>query len=78
MGDGPFLPPWLLQVFGLLLIAAFSIHWWLTGQESALLVGVGVTLATLGGLNGANQRLKRRLYKGRREEEDDDSEGGGP
>lgn len=75
MGPGPFLPPWVLQVCGLLLIAAFSIHWWLTDQESALFVGVGVTLATIGGFQGANQRLKRRLYKGAPEEEDDEHEG---
>jgi hypothetical protein len=68
---GDFLPPWLLQVFGLLIIAVFVVVKVTTGQESPLLVGAGVTLATLGGLQGGWQRLKRDLYKGNPPEEQD-------
>lgn len=63
------LPPWVLQMFGLAMIVAFSIHWWTTGQESELLVGVGVIFATAGFAQGGYERLKRSLYKGDRDEE---------
>lgn len=67
MGEG-FLPPWLLQLAGLGCIAAFGVHWWQTGQESALLVGAGLTLATAGVGQAAYQRFSKRLYKGERHE----------
>lgn len=70
MRQGSFLPPWVLQVFGMSLIIGFSIHWWLTGQESALLIGVGVTLTTAGSLQGGFEKARAQLYKGNPPEED--------
>lgn len=67
--DQGFLPPWTLQVFGLLVIAVFVVVKIETGQESALLVGVGVTLATVGTVQGGWAKLKRELYKGNPPEE---------
>lgn len=70
MGNGSFLPPWVLQVFGLVLITVFVIVKIKTGQESALLVGVGVTFAVAGGAQGAYNRAKRSIYKGQPHEGD--------
>lgn len=64
MGKESFLPPWVLQVFGLALITVFVVVKIKTGQESALLVGVGVTFAVAGGAQGAYNRAKRTIYKG--------------
>jgi len=55
------LPPWVLQVFGLGIIAVFVVVKLTTGEESALLVGVGVTLATIGGVTTAADRLLASL-----------------
>lgn len=71
MSGGPLLPPWVLQVFGLALILAFAIHAWTSGQESTLLVGAGVTLATWGTTSAGLQRLKRSMYKGEPHEDSD-------
>lgn len=70
MGGG-FLPPWVVQVFGLLVIAVFVVLKIETGQESALLVGVGVTLVTTGVVQSGYAKLKRELYKGNPPEEQD-------
>lgn len=70
MGRGSFLPPWVLQVFGLAVIGVFVIVKIKTGQESTLLVGTGVTLAVGGVAQGAYERAKRTLYKGEDREED--------
>lgn len=66
--NGSFLPPWVLQVFGLAIIVVFVIVKIRTGQESSLLVGVGVTLAVAGGAQGAYNRAKEAVYKGRAHE----------
>lgn len=69
MRNGSFLPPWVLQVFGMMLIVGFSIHWWLSGQESSVLIGVGVTLILTGSVQSAYERAQRKLYKGNPPEE---------
>lgn len=69
--DGSFLPPWLVQVFGLVIIAVFVVVKIETGQESALLVGAGVTLVTTGVVQSGLRKLKRDLYKGNPPEEQD-------
>lgn len=74
MGNG-FLPPWLVQVFGLLIIAVFVVLKIETGQESALLVGVGVTLVTTGVVQSGLNRLRRDLYKGNPPEEEEKVDG---
>lgn len=68
MGGG-FLPPWFVQVFGLVIIAVFVVLKIETGQESALLVGVGVTLVTTGVVQSGYNKFKRELYKGNPPEE---------
>lgn len=70
MRNRSFLPPWVLQVFGMALIVGFSVHWWQSGQESALLIGVGATLATAGSVQGAYEKASRKLYKGNPPEEE--------
>lgn len=54
----------------MVLIVGFSVHWWLTGQESAVLIGVGVTLMTTGSIQAALERASKQLYKGNPPEED--------
>lgn len=78
MSDGGFLPPWLLQIFGLAIIVTFVVIKISTGQESALLVGVGMTLATLGSVQGGWNKLKRDLYKGNPPEEEQKINEGDP
>lgn len=52
-----------LQAFGLLLILGSAVFWAFTGRESALFVGAGITLSTLGWLqrtiSAAEERLPR-------------------
>lgn len=50
-----------LQAFGILLIAGSAIFWGFTGRESTLLVGAGVTLATLGWLQRAITTAQEKL-----------------
>lgn len=50
-----------LQLFGLLLIAGSAVFWGFTGRESALLVGAGVTLSTLGWLQRAFVAAQQQL-----------------
>ena len=50
-----------LQVFGLALIAGSAVVWYFTGRESALLVGAGITLSTLGWLQRAFMTVQERL-----------------
>lgn len=53
----------------MLLIVGFSIHWWTTGRESSVLIGVGVTLMLTGSIQSAYERAQRKLYKGNAPEE---------
>lgn len=50
-----------LQIFGLLLIAGAAVFWGFTQRESALLVGTGVTLSTLGWIQRVINRAEDRL-----------------
>lgn len=50
-----------LQVFGLLLILASAVFWAFTQRESALLVGAGITLSTLGWLQRAFTTAQEKL-----------------
>lgn len=63
MDNGSYLSPKTLQIFGLAMIAVFSTYWGLTGHESPVLVGAGVTLATLGGLGGLYERTRRGMRR---------------
>lgn len=64
MGNGQFLPPWVLQVFGMAIVSVFVVVKIKTGQESVSLVSVGVLLITGGTAQGAWHRFKERMYKG--------------
>jgi len=50
-----------LQIFGCLLIAASAIFWAFTNRQSALLLGAGVSLATLGWLQRTFGTLQSQL-----------------
>lgn len=50
-----------LQVFGLGLIVAALVFWFFTQRESALFVGAGITLSTLGWLQRKVDRIEERL-----------------
>lgn len=50
-----------LQVCGLMLITGSAVFWAITGRESALFVGAGVTLATLGWIQRAFVTVQERL-----------------
>lgn len=50
-----------LQLFGLLLIASSAVFWALTNRESALMVGAGITLSTLGWLQRTFLTVQDRL-----------------
>lgn len=71
------LPPWVIQVFGLCMIAVFVVVKIKTGQESLPLVGVGVTLVTGGGIaeaaRAARRALLRAAVKASEEEKEADS-----
>lgn len=61
MGGGSSLPPWVLQVFGLAVIAVFVVVKILIDVESTLLVGVGVTFGLGGTAQSAYERAKRKI-----------------
>jgi hypothetical protein len=52
-----YLPPRVLQIVGLLLLAAFGVLWAITGRESVLLVGAAGSLILLGGYERAKTAL---------------------
>lgn len=47
----------MIQLAGLLLVAAFAIFWAVTGRESTLFVGVGLSLILLGGYDKAHREI---------------------
>lgn len=57
MSDDRYLPPRLLQGFGLFLLLAFAVFWAITGRESVLLVGAAGSLILLGGYERARRTL---------------------
>jgi hypothetical protein len=58
--NGDLLPPRLLQGAGLILLFGLAVWWWLSGNESALLVGAALSLIGLGSYSQAAQSLRRR------------------
>jgi hypothetical protein len=58
-----YLPPRLLQAFGLLLLLAFAVFWALTGRESILLVGSAGSLILLGGYERAREALRAEVQR---------------
>lgn len=50
-----------LQILGVVLIVGTAIFWAFTNRESALLMGAGITLATLGWLQRAFATFQERL-----------------
>lgn len=66
---GPFLPPWVLQISGLLVIAVMVTVKITTHEESVPLLGVGLGLATLGGLGAVSDWMKTVYFKGEDDEE---------
>lgn len=45
---GRYLPPWLLQIVGLVLLLGFAVFWIVTSRESVLMLGASGTLILLG------------------------------
>lgn len=66
-GSNRYLPPWVLQVIGLLLLFVFAGYWILTNRESTLLVTTAVALIGLGGYQQAGQALNKLIERDRRE-----------
>lgn len=57
------LPPWVIQVFGMAMIATFVAVKIISNLESLPLVLVGVTLAVGGGIGEAGRVARRALAK---------------
>jgi hypothetical protein len=51
-GSGRYLPPKLIQAVGVAIIVGGLIFWAVTGQQSALFVGAGISLVGLGAYSG--------------------------
>jgi disulfide bond formation protein DsbB len=56
--DRQYLPPRVLQLFGVLLLVAFAAFWAITGRESVVLVGAAMSLILLGAYGSAQHALK--------------------
>lgn len=63
-----------LQILGVVLIVGTAIFWAFTNRESALLMGAGITLATLGWLQRAFVTFQSRVPTYDDEEEHPESE----
>lgn len=64
MKKGTYLPPWLLQATGILIIIGGGIFWGVTGHESPLIIGAGISLAGLGAYSGIHVSVERELEAG--------------
>lgn len=56
-----YLPPWALQLIGVILLIAFGVFWALTGRESLLLITTAVSLILLNGYKTAGRALLEKL-----------------
>jgi 4-hydroxybenzoate polyprenyltransferase len=53
-----FLPPWLIQLIGILIVIGATIFWALTDRESITIIGVGMTLIGYGAYSATQDALK--------------------
>lgn len=58
-----YLPPFVLQVVGIAIIVGASAFWALTGHESVLIMGTGVTLTGIGAYSGLHVSLRKDLLE---------------
>lgn len=68
---GQYLPPWLLQALGAIIIIAAIVFWMVTGQQSALVVGAGVSLVGLGAYSGLRINVTKEPRPENEEEQPD-------
>lgn len=61
MKKGSYLPPWLLQATGILIIIGGGLFWAITGHQSPLIIGAGVSLTGLGAYSGIHISVEREL-----------------
>lgn len=59
MKNAMFLPPWLLQATGLAIVVGAVVFWAITGHQSPLIMGAGLTLAALGAYSGLHISIKQ-------------------
>lgn len=59
MNNSAFLPPWMLQLIGVAIVIGAVIFWAATGQQSALIVGAGISLSALGAYSGLHISIKQ-------------------
>lgn len=59
MSDSRLLPPWAIQIIGLLLLIAAAAFWFISDRESPLLVGAALTLIGLGAYGSAQKTLRK-------------------
>lgn len=64
MKKGTYLPPWFLQITGILIIIGGGFFWGITGHESPLIIGAGISLAGLGAYSGIHVSVARELEAG--------------
>jgi hypothetical protein len=64
MKKGTYLPPWFLQITGVLIIIGGGFFWGLTGHESPLIIGAGISLAGLGAYSGIHISVEKELGAG--------------
>lgn len=63
MKGAHYLSPRLLQIVGLLLLIGSAGFWAVTGHQSALLVGAGLSLCALGAYSGLHISIKQDLLR---------------
>ena len=53
-----FLPPWLIQVFGIAVVGFAIAFWAITGHESLLIMSAGMSLIGLGAFSGLRVSIR--------------------
>jgi len=53
-----YLPPALVQVIGLLIVIGSAVFWAITGKQSALLIGAGMTMVSVGAVRGVRVAME--------------------
>lgn len=56
-----YLPPWLLQSLGILILIGATIYWVKSGHQSALLVGAAMALIGLGAYSGIRVSISQEI-----------------
>ena len=53
-----FLPPWVIQIFGIVVVAFAIVFWAVSGHESLLIMSAGMSLIGLGAFSGLRVSIK--------------------